>query len=305
MLYFYHGSDAYRLRDAVHAIIERAGAGVSTTHIDLTEKNQAEELERILKYPSFFQEPTIIVARNVLANATIAQEALDLLERYDAPALTDVTIIAIHEASGGRESAATKKLTTYLTQHATEYATYDLFTGGQRAAWMRSFCETRGCTLSAPALSVLNARATDDTWGLANELEKLCAYADGNEITADAITTLIPPPIDHDEFALTNALYNHNKRGALSALWQRITEGTPEQLLLGTLASATRTLIAVKSGNTSGIHPFVAGKARTGALAYTDQQLTTAHLSLATLDRSSKDGLADLTDGLFGVLLGL
>jgi DNA polymerase III delta subunit len=305
MLHFYQGSDAYRLRSAVHAAIERAPRGTPVTTVDLLQKNQSEELERLLKYPSFFQEATIIIVRNILANAEVAEEALKVLERYAAQTLPDVTVITVNHSSGGRESAATKKLSAYLTKHAAQMESLEPLAGAQKAEWVRSFCAQRQCTVPPATMTALAMRVADDTWALANELEKLCAYTGSGEIRADTVTTLIPTRVERDEFELTNALYSHNKRAALGTLWQRLTEGTAEQLLLGTLASAFRTMIMVKSGNAVGIHPFVAGKARRGASAYTDQQLTSAHISLATLDRSSKDGRTDLADGLFGVLLGL
>ena len=56
---------------------------------------------------------------------------------------------------------------------------------------------------------------------------------------------------------------------------------------------------------TTGLHPFVVSKTLRGARTADMGRLIRSHTALAVLDRNTKEGTADATDGLFDVILGL
>ena len=315
MLLYYHGSDAYRIRQTIADVIGHQNQeGLSVTRIDLVGEGQAEEFERELKYPSFFQSTRVIVIQNILANVQTAEQTYDILTRYDIAKDPSIIVIGV-SSSENRPSAATKQLTAYLDRHA-QSQSFELLTGAERVRWINDFCAQRDSSIQPTAITTLIGRLPPDGWALALELEKLCAYADGQTITSNMVTELVPLMDERNEFELTDALYAHNKRGIISALWRRLSDGTAEQLILGTLASGIRTMLIAQSlasrgldtgaiAKTAGIHPFVAQKALRGANTYTEQQLRAAHGHLAQLDRSAKDGHADIIDSLMAVALEL
>ena len=278
MLSFYSGSDIYRLRSAI--------TGASAT-IDFGDRDDRTELERTLKYPSLFGERITIVIRNVFSDADTADTFKDLLETYAVSTLADITLAVCREGDGGRESAATKALQAYLTKHSAHTAVFGPLKGSEQEAWIKQYCAERGCQIDPQAIASLIRRTGGDSWVLANELSKLCAYSYPLSINLAAVDTLVPLLQERDEFELSNALAAGNKRQALAALWRRLKEGAAEQLILGLLAYSVRTLLT-RSG--SGI---------------SSQKLQQAHAALAQLDRDGKSGASAVDDRLFAVILDM
>lgn len=281
MIIFYHGQDSYRLRKAVQ---ERA-ASMPATIADMSTPEGREAFERALKYPSLLGEPTLLVARNIFADAATALFMHELLEEHHVAKASDITMIACQEGRTGRESSATKALGVYLAKNAQETAEFASLTGVALEHWARAFCAERGCSISSEACRLVINRTQGDSWALATELEKACAYTGEGTIAADTVRLLVPEQHEQDDFALSNAIAARDKRGALSSLFRGLADGTSEFLLLNIMAHAVRTMLA-----------------RTGS-SYTG--LLRAHHALARLDRAAKDGLRDAKDGLFDILIGL
>jgi len=309
MIIFYHGTDIYRLRQAVRAL------GPATSTLQANEPDDIIELERTLKYPSFFSEQKRIILRGILANAEIADTVHDLFAQHDVARLSDIMVIACQEGPSGRESASAKKLTAYLQKNSAQTTEFLPLQGIQLTHWINEFCFQRARTIEPVAASLVSGRASHDSWVLANELEKLCAYSDGI-ITADMVRLLVPAIREQDEFALSNALIAGNKRDAIAALWTRLRQGAAGQLLLGALAYATRTVLAVGDlaarrtpagviAKTLGLAPFVVTKTLTTISGRDLKKVAHTHTALAALDRNTKEGHVDLEDGLFSTLIDL
>jgi len=311
MLLCYHGNDSYRIRQAVCDLIDSVraqGTALSITHVDCTDDSAADEIERRLKYPAFFEEKTLIAARNA-AGPIFA----DLLERYPLSSMHDVIIVAIQDTS---QKSADKKTLNALVKAADTATQFSPLTGGALSDWVHDYCVKRGSSINPATVAVLTGRLSTDTGQLALELDKLCAYARGAEITVDMVRLLTPARVERDEWELSNALASHDKRAAIVALWRRIHEGTPEPLLIGSLASGLRNLLMIQDltsrkqpsagiAKLTGLHPFVVSKSLRGAATAHPQRLREAHISLARLERDAKDGFAHMTDGMFSVLLSL
>lgn len=290
MILFFSGSDAYRLRSAAtEAAVSWRNQhtdGVTCT-LDASIIEDRESLERILKYPSLIPQHTLVILRNVCADAATAEAIQELFEPSHLSDSPEMMVVACDEHNARRESAATKALTTYLKKHAQSFASFDPLTGTEQARWIANFCAQRGTTILPAAVGPLVHRTVGDSWMLANELEKLCAFSQSQPIDRGAIDALVPPRTERDEWQLSNAVMTGNKRAALVALWERLQAGAPVPLLLGGLAYATRTLLTRK------------------ASPYDHATLVRAHQTLANLDRISKSGLADGEDGLFAAILNL
>lgn len=300
MLTLHYGSDSYRLREATCALAPHAV-------IDGTDEDAAEQIERELKYPSFFQERRVVIVRNAASAAFSG-----LLKQFDVSAMTDVDLVAVQDTNRSYD----KKTLALLAKSADIKQEWASLAGTQLAAWARNFCKERGATIEPAALTLLVHRVGTDTSILCQELEKLCAYASGTAINIGVVQVLTPVRSERDEWELSNALASCDKRAAITALWRRLQEGTADQLLLGTMAAGIRNLLSVNDlvarrqpagviAKTTGLHPFVVSKTLRSAATADRTRLRRAHLALAALDRNSKDGHADMVDGLFSILLSL
>jgi DNA polymerase III delta subunit len=312
MLILYSGNDAYRLRrataDAVTTYRTQFGGGVNTIVIDGSTEDAGEQIERPLKYTSFFGDKTIMVVRNAAGPAMA-----DILKRYRLSELDDIVCIAVQDTE---DDACVKKVLSALESAADRSESFVRLTGARLAAWANAYCSERGSSIEPHALTALAQRTNGDTQILSNELEKLSAYAGTRTITLNDVTALVPPRYERDEWELSNALASHDKRAAIGVLWRRLQEGVSEQLLLGSIAAGIRNLSMVKDmqqrhqpsaaiASKTGLHPFVVSKTIRGAASADTVRLTSAHRALARLDRDAKSGRTDMVDGMFSVLLSL
>lgn len=307
MLIVYHGSNSYCLRTAVDALVA-AHKSANLFSVDCTDADASEQLERPLKYATFFDEQKLIIARNGACDAVA-----DVVKRYAVGKAKDVTLVVVQDLNA---KGYDKKILASLTKTAERIESFEPLKGAALATWVRDYCRQRATSIESAALAELLQRTNDDLWMLANELEKLCAYAHGSVIDSGAVHVLVPSRYDQDEWELSNALAAVDKRGAVTALWRRLQEGVSEQMLLGSLAAGIRNVSMVKDlqdrhqpvgtiAKLTGLHPFVVSKTVRGAAKADGTSLRRAHLRLAQLDRTAKNGLSDTVDGLFSILLAL
>lgn len=312
MLILYAGSDAYRLRLATQALVasyrEKYGSIVNLFRIDGSDEDAAEHIERQLKYPSFFDEKKIIVVQDAAGQAVS-----DILKRYTLSDLDDIVFIAVQLTT---HESCDKKVLATLGKKADRTEVFEPLAGAQLAVWARQYCSEQNTSIEPDALSGLLQRTGTDMQQLSCELEKLCAFVRGGVITPGDVRLLTPVREEQDEWELSNALSAHDKRAIIGVLWKQLQTGVAEQKLLGSLASGIRNLSMVKdmqvrgkpvgaTAATTGLHPFVISKTMRGAAAADTGKLRRAHIGLAELDRSYKDGRADIVDGLFAILLSL
>lgn len=307
MLIFFYGSDTYRLRDAIAKFVS-ASRTKNVFSIDCTDVDVAEQLERPLKYATFFDEQKLVIARN-----GACAEVADVVKRYALAKATDVTLIIVQDTSS---KCYDKKALTSLSKIAERCEVFEPLSGAPLTKWIQGFCQERNTSIEPTASMALVQRTDGTTLVLANELEKLCAYTSGSPISLNAVHALVPTRYDQDEWELSNALASLDKRAAVTALWRRLQNGASEQMLLGSLASGIRNVSMVKDlqdrhqptatiAKLSGLHPFVVSKTVRGAAKADRDALRRAHCGLAHLDRAAKDGRADAVDGLYAILLAL
>lgn len=308
MIIVCHGTDAFRIRTAADA--EARATGVAPVRVSLADPAGREELERVLKYPSFLQEHRTVIASDAVADP----ELPDRLAASDAAALHDTTVI-VCVLVPPKPGPGANDLVAALSRQAVRVHECPQLTGDAGAAWFTEYCAGQGWTVEPAAFRALCARVGDDAWALAAEAEKLAAYGEGH-ISAAAVRVLTPESPEQDQWALSNALAAHDKRRTLAALFERVRAGTPEPLMLGALAGSLRTLLMIRDladhGRTAaaiareaGLHPYVVAKSLAGARAYDAGALRRALQRTAELDRAAKAGESDTVDGLYDIVLGL
>jgi DNA polymerase III delta subunit len=312
MFIYFSGTDPYRIRQAVDDLVRetrtRHTAGVHVVTADCAEPDAGDTIERALKYPPFFGDITFVIVVNA-ASPVLA----DIVKRYPLSTMKDTVVVGVHDATRNGINAKAASTLAAAADRTTEFAP---LSGAALARWVGGRCTELQGMIEPDAVRELIARVGPDAGALSLELEKLAAYAQGTPIGLLAVRTLTPARTETDEWGLSNAVASLQKRGVVSALWRSVHEGTPDQLIIGTLASGLRNLLIIKglsADNTpsagiakrAGIHPFIVSKMLRGALAADGQRLKKAHIALASLDRDVKDGRRDAVDGLFDIALSL
>ncbi len=307
MTTLYYGTDTYRLRQALRALVAdaRARGPVLLQTIDGSDTDAVQRIQSAAAAQGLFGEPRLVC----INNAALVSD----IESYLPDDDMGISVCLTQDARG--MNADGKRHLAMLIKHVANTQRFDALEGRERISWVTAFCRERERTITSSAAAEAVRRTGGDTWTLANELEKLCAYTE-NTIDDDAVNVLVAPPSVFDEWELSNALATRDKRAALAALWRRLRAGVPEQLIIGLMASATRTLVLVKEGvdrhmpaaaiaKATGLHPFVVSKNLRSVQSVDAMAIRAAHLRIARLDRDGKRGRADVVDGLFGTIVGM
>ena len=96
---------------------------------------------------------------------------------------------------------------------------------------------SKGCSIAPDAAREFISRVDNDYGRFLNDLEKLVAYANGEEIRIEAIRKLISPKVEEDTFAMSNALTRGDVAKAMAIYRDLKVFSVDEIRLINTLAS--------------------------------------------------------------------
>ncbi len=104
----------------------------------------------------------------------------------------------------------------------------------------------RGAVLSTANAQLLLQYCGTDLYNLMNELDKVCAYAAGGEVTAEIIDRVAVKTLEATVFDITDRLFAGNLEAALNALEILLFFRTPAQSIMGALISPFVNIYRVK-----------------------------------------------------------
>ncbi len=164
-------------------------------------------------------------------------------------------------------------------------------------AWVQTRCRAKQLACGPPVLSMLAERVGHDLQLLDLELDKLAAYADGAEVAVRDVKALVTDYREEPVFQLGNAVFQQNRREALSILTQLLAQGLNPIQILATLGTQVRLLAAARLATRSsdqeiaqqmGVRPFAITMARRNAQRYTPAQIITLSDMLLEADYAMK-----------------
>jgi len=175
-------------------------------------------------------------------------------------------------------------------------------------AWLKQETRARGLKLTAGAASRLIELVGTDLWSMTGELDKLQAYAAGDEVDEATVTSLVTPTQRETKFwELTDAIVAGDEAKALTSLSRLLQDGEAPQLLSFMIAAQFRRIAVVKdladrraprSEIAALIDPqkkrdSMINRAIQNAGRYTWAQVEHAYQRLIDADLSVKRGLQD------------
>jgi DNA polymerase III subunit delta len=137
-----------------------------------------------------------------------------------------------------------RKLTAALMKTCT-VVTFDLLDESRASRWAEERLKQRGCSIEPGALRLLIGLVGTGLTRLANELEKLAAYADGGAINSETVQELVPRASEHTSWELWDAINARDRKRALK-LMERLLDDSDALPILGSLASLYRRLLTGK-----------------------------------------------------------
>lgn len=113
-----------------------------------------------------------------------------------------------------KKSAKWRNFKTLVDKHGV-VAALERREGAQLVKFLQSFAKGRGKALSSKTAQEILARCSDDMAKLKNEIEKLCAYAQGEEITPADVRAVTSEVVESSVFDIARALLRQDLKTAL------------------------------------------------------------------------------------------
>ena len=350
MIIFLYGPDGYRLKQNGNIVIEnyrkKHPNGVFFK-FDLSGVGEIEKIEDAVKSGSLFGEVRLIVLKNIFFDKTGSDRVGELIKTQNILKEKDIVLLII-ENQDEKELAKNKSLFSLLTGKdpaqslsATEILgrlkhtppsdrhsekgrslggasnmvrNIEHLEGANLTKWIKNEFTSRNCSVEQDAIRELITVAGNESWTLANEINKLCNFKTGGLIKKDDVTLLGFKKIDLNIFDFVDAIAGKNKARAYEILFKEIKNGRDPYYLLTMVVYGFRTLLTVKDLADRGmsldsivkkarLNPFVARKTYQSVSKFNLVEIKSIYKHLLDMDTLSKEGTVNLTDSLFSFVL--
>ncbi|MFN0072979.1 MAG: DNA polymerase III subunit delta [Chloroflexota bacterium] len=306
-VYVLHGSDHFSRDEQVRALKDKMRALPAGEHNlnDLrgTDSTQVQVLEACAAAP-FLADRRMVIAEGLLARAQGTSTGrrrkksdtpdnaalLDALEQL--PETTALVLV---------EETTDKSILDELRKRIPKERLVERIFGRREdlGAWIRQRAKLGGGEIDSDAVRQLTQLASEDTALLANEIDKLLAYAGDRPISAADVDELVTINSELSAFALMDALADGDHGAALRAYRQLLHQGERPEALLPQLAGFVRRLSIIRAALDEGsslaeaaaaaqINPRTVDRLGRQAARFSPQQLREAYGLLLDADLQLK-----------------
>ena len=244
-LYLFEGPEQYLQEQALRLLYDSVDEGLrvfNVTKFSIGSDNGAgSKTTAAMAVDAANQMPMMSSRRIVVIRELdkIREDELELVLAYlKSPAPT--TTMVFQAVALDRR----RKLTGALIKACT-VVTFALLEEGGARRWAQDRLKLRGCSIEPEALNLLIGLTGTGLTRLANELEKLAAYADGGVIKSATVQELVTRASEHNNWELWSAIYSRDRKRALR-LMERLLDDSDALPILGALASLYRRLLTGK-----------------------------------------------------------
>lgn len=246
-LYYLFGTDISSLEKTTKYIINSAvGENEDYALNRLNGKNiNISEFHDMLEMMPMMSDYNCIVVNDYNFEEHKEDENKQLLDALkEIPSQTVVIFnvtgfeIKMKSSSGKRIiSDKNKKIADFIAQNGT-VCEFVPKTPNELAKEVSAKVSSRGGMISILNAIELVNMCLSDTLMISNEIDKLCAYADGREITTDMIHELVSQQSDVTVYNLANAVSSFNKKAAFEALDDLMSKRVGRGAILGTISNS-------------------------------------------------------------------
>ena len=298
--YFMAGEDRFSLLEEVNrwksAFVEKYG-DTDLEELD-GESSSVEVIAGALQATPFLSPKRLVILKNFLGSkkADEANALAPVLEK-----LPDSTFLVMAEFKDpDKRSSIYKLVSTKATQRV-----FLTPKGMQLNLWIRRRVEALGGKIDPQVADYLVSWTGDELFNLANEIDKLTLYSQGNPITKAAIDELVADNVQKSIFTLTDQLAQKNYSAVLATFKKLQEQGEEAGYLFAMVTRQFRLLLEMKALSDEGqspssiaknmaVHPFVVQNTLRHSKNFTYAQLKRALHDLLALDRRLKTGLISL-----------
>lgn len=293
-LIFIHGKDTYRSYQRLKEI--------SLKHSDVVvidEDNfDIEKLQRpLLSGGSLFSKNQLVIVKRLLKkypNQALEEQILEILGALEKISSSDT--IVFYEESADKRRKLYKKISAMAKTEE-----YNFLEGYDITNWIKKYVQEKNGKIYSGACDLLVAFVGNNLWRMASEIDKLLAYKNFGEITAEDVELLVTAKLDTNIFNLVDAVAHKNKRKAFTLLRDQLESGAEALYVLVMLVRQFRILTLVSDALkknpraskqelalTLKFHPFVCEKARRQAQGFSEAKLRFIYEFLCRIDVRAK-----------------
>ena len=261
-VYYFYGGDVMQVEACTHSLLKAVADGEpdSVTTLDGGSLDVSQLEDEAQLCPMLADFNCIRVHDCNMESLREEQRKALLAIVKDLPSQTvlvfDVTGFDVFGGKTGRNkkpTAKNKTLIDLVTKQGT-VCCLEPKAPAQAAADLITAAKKAGCTMARPAAVKLAELCGGQTLTMHQEMGKLCAYADGGEITEQMVEELVMPQLDTTVYALTGAILQHRAADAMRAvdtlLAMRVETAYLTAAVAGSLIEVQRALAARQAGRT-------------------------------------------------------
>lgn len=289
-IYLLSGTDRPKIRRALKRLRARLGEEALEV-LDATEATGADAVSACNALGLFGSEGSrLVVVEGVERWKTDDAAAVADYAKSPAPG-SILTLVA-------EEPLKTKALVEACRKGGS-VLTFDVPRPRDLHSWVRQQFERLGTPVDPDAARALVEIAGEDSTILSAEIDKLSAWAGGEQVTLPDVEALAVPVHDAPGWALTDAWGTRDVAAVLTACEIELERGTEPFLVAARLASQIALVRAVRALADEGLpikeiakrvrrHEFRVKKALGHAESYSSEELDSATVRLAELDAALK-----------------
>lgn len=168
--------------------------------------------------------------------------------------IPDTTVLVISQPSLSvdlKKAAKWSSFVKFFEKHG-EVLNLPLMSKAKLKKQLMKWAGNLSCALPEKNAQNIIDKCGNDLLTLKQELEKLCAYADGGEITTEAIDTIVIENVEANIFELTKAVMAKNYKRAFELLGTLLDKKEEPVAILAIMASNYIDLYRVKAAEQSG-----------------------------------------------------
>ena len=263
MLHIFYGSELLARRDALERLKESLDSDGSlvtnTTYLDAARSSPQEVIAACNTVP-FLGEHRLIIVDGLLSQAARGgrragddEEPPPDASRWEplvdyVPGMPPSSVLVLTDVAVTAKNALLKKLGPLgEVKQFTTPSERDL------PGWVSAHAKKIGLKIDAPAVRLLAGLIGPDTWMLASELDKLCAFANGETVREADVRELVSRANDQKGYFLSDAVVDGHGAKAARLLQELIDDGAVLPVLLSTVAGRYRRIAVAKEMTEQGV----------------------------------------------------
>ena len=281
MTIFLYGQDAYRLKQGLGQVVagykKKYPNGLNLFSFDLSDNEQKGRFEDSLKTASLFEEAKLIIARNIFASKDSSGWVKKILFEHGIGKNKEIVVAVVEPATQKELEKTNKELFKDLASTSATVRNFEYLDGVKLVNWVRSEFASLNCSIDTVSARTLVGLTGNESWQLANEIQKLANYRQKGAITSQDVAALVSGRTELNIFNFVDAIVSKNRAKSYELLYRELKNGRDPHYLLAMMAYGFRSR----------------------ANKFSLEELRSAFGKLLEMDTLSKNGAINLVDTLF------